>query len=317
MELHKVPISSIQEKDERFRTAVLPSKEINLSIERVGLLQPLRIVTREAKWVLLSGWKRFWASKKAKLSSLPVLILDQPDDLMAFESALDENLSFRSPSVLEKANALRRLCDLGRKEDRLIRDWLPRLGIPATSRRLDLYLHFASWGHNIQKDMESADVPLSAMEIFAKFPSGVQREVLPLLAPLSHNKKRELLDYLREVSILEGLAVEDVLHSKGIEGILGSDNISKLQKADALRKALHSRRYPKFSSWVKEYESLSVKIPLPRTARLDHFPNFEEGELTLALKFRTIEQYRDSIDRLREVADNTKFQALCRKFCND
>ena len=316
MKLHEVPISRIQEQDERFRTAVLPSKEINLSVERIGLLQPLRIVIREESWILLSGWKRFWAARKAKLSSLPVLILDQTDDLKAFKSTLDENLSFRSLSVLEKANAIRRLCNLGHDQDNVVRNWLPRLGIPGTFRWLDLYLHFASWGYKIQQDLESAGAPLSAMEIFAKFPTGVQREVLPLLAPLSRNKQRELLDYLHEVSIIAGLPVADVLHDGEIEGIFGSD-ISNLQKAETLRKALHSRRYPKFSSWIKDFESLSAKVPLPLSARLDHFPNFEEGELTLVLKIRSIEQYGESIVRLREMADNAGFQALCRRFCDD
>jgi len=316
MKLHEVPISRLQEQDERFRMAVLPSNEINLSVERIGLLQPLRIVVREGDRILLSGWKRFWAARRANLSLLPVLILDQPDDLKAFESTLDENLSFRPLSVLEKANALRRLCDLGQKQEDVVRNWLPRMGIPGTFRWLELYLQFALWGKDIQKDLESRGVPLPAMEIFAKFPTGAQREVLSLIAPLSRNKQRELLDYLHEVSILAGLPVEDVLHGEEIEGILGSD-ISNLQKADSLRKVLFSRRYPKFSSSIRDFKSLSAKIPFPRSVRLDHFSNFEEGELTLALKFRSIEQYRESIGKLGEIADSAGFQALCRRFCDD
>jgi hypothetical protein len=315
MELHEIPIGGIKERDERFRTAVLPSETLNISVEKRGIMQPLQVVVRGEDWVLLSGWKRYWAAREAVLPSVPVLILDQPRDLDAFEGVLDENLAFRQLSLMEKANALKRLCDLGRSEEEVVRTWLPRLGIPGTGRWLEIYLQMAAWSGEIQKAAQGAGLSLSALELLGKLPEDVQRSVLPLLHPLSRNKKQELLQYLYEVSVRDNLPAEKMLREGGIKALLASEG-SPLDKAESLRRILHGRRYPEYASWLADFESLSRKIPLPRGARLDHSPHFEEKTLFLTISFGSTAEYKQSIGRLAEAAENGDFQTLCRKFCD-
>lgn len=316
MELHSIPINRIEIRDERFRISVIPSENIAQSVQRHGVLQPLRMVIRDRCQILLSGWKRYWAAQSAGKISVPVLILDQPDDCDCFQEALDENLSIRPLTIIEKANALKRLVALGLDRDVIVPIWLPRLGIPGTLRWLDIYLQFATWDWDIQREVETAKLSIASLELIRKFAVQTARELLPLISPLSRNKQKEFLEFLFEVSLRENLSAGEILNSKEIRDIRGSD-MSQLQVSDALRQVLYHRRYPHLTDWLKDFDMLANKIPLTDEIRLSHFANFEEKELSLTFKIRSMEQFKAHTQMLVKLAENVDFQTICRKFCDD
>lgn len=316
MQLETIPLSRIYDQDIRFRTTVIPSGELTQSVERMGVIQPLRLVLREERYVLLSGWKRFWAAQAADISLIPALIIEQKDDLKAFISALEENLSFRQLSIMEKAGALKRLKEWGVGKMELLRNWLPRLGIPGTSVWLDVYLNFASWENELQQNAEKASLSSASMMLLDEMPATVTGTLLPLLSVLSRNKQRELLEYLHELTLRDNQKASDVLESEEIQDILKSENLSLLQRAEGVRKVLYTSRFPLMASWKEEFENLSHKISFPSSIRIDHYANFEEGEMTLTVRFRSILEFNKSLSFLRNVSKNPDFLTLCTKFCD-
>ncbi len=85
--------------------------ELAMSIEEVGLLQPIVVRAKEAgRFELIMGERRLRASKMAGLKHIPAIVRNTQDDEMLRE-ALIENLQREQLNPLEEAAAYRQLLD--------------------------------------------------------------------------------------------------------------------------------------------------------------------------------------------------------------
>ncbi len=86
-------------------------EELAASIREQGVVQPLVVrPTRDGKFVLIAGERRWRAAQRAGLHDVPVVIRNV-SDLQAFELALVENLQREDLNPIEEAEAYRRLCE--------------------------------------------------------------------------------------------------------------------------------------------------------------------------------------------------------------
>lgn len=85
--------------------------ELVASIREQGVIQPLVVrPSRDGKYSLIAGERRWRAAQRAGVQNVPVVIR-QVDDLRAFEMALVENLQRSDLNPLEEAEAYQRLID--------------------------------------------------------------------------------------------------------------------------------------------------------------------------------------------------------------
>lgn len=80
--------------------------ELAASVKEHGVLQPILVRSVDGGFQLIAGERRWLASQKAGLTSIPCRIVDVIDKT-AFEFALEENLKRRDLHDLEKAEAFR------------------------------------------------------------------------------------------------------------------------------------------------------------------------------------------------------------------
>lgn len=88
-------------------------KELALSIEEHGLLQPILVrpdKTRDNMYEIIAGERRWRASQKAQLHEIPVVIKDI-DDATAFQMALVENIQRQDLNSIEEAQGYERLVE--------------------------------------------------------------------------------------------------------------------------------------------------------------------------------------------------------------
>jgi hypothetical protein len=103
MKLERIDINSIDFSDERFRISSFSSLEsMVLSIEKIGLINPLLVALRDGGLILVSGWKRAISCQKLSLSPIPVFRIEENDDLSVFKIAFFENLASISSRNSEK-----------------------------------------------------------------------------------------------------------------------------------------------------------------------------------------------------------------------
>jgi ParB family transcriptional regulator, chromosome partitioning protein len=107
-----IPIAKIRPNPDQPRKNIGDVRELADSIREKGVLEPLlvRFVPREDTYYIISGERRYHASKVAGLQELPC-IEKIADDAETLELALIENLQRKDLTPFEEADGLQRLAD--------------------------------------------------------------------------------------------------------------------------------------------------------------------------------------------------------------
>lgn len=103
-----IPVGELQRNPFQPRTDFEESglKELTDSILQHGVLQPILVRKTDAGYQIVAGERRWLASQRAGLESVPCRVLTL-EDQQATEAALEENLKRRDLNVLEKAQAFK------------------------------------------------------------------------------------------------------------------------------------------------------------------------------------------------------------------
>jgi ParB family chromosome partitioning protein len=107
-----IPIDKIRPNPDQPRKALGDLRDLSDSIRQKGVLEPLlvRFVPREDTYYIISGERRYHASKAAGLHELPC-IEKIADDAETLELALIENLQRKDLTPFEEADGLQRLAE--------------------------------------------------------------------------------------------------------------------------------------------------------------------------------------------------------------
>ena len=105
-----IPVDKIHPNPDQPRKAIGDLSELAQSIREKGVLEPLlvRFVPREDAYYIISGERRYHASRAAGLTELPC-IEKIADDAETLELALIENLQRKDLTAFEEADGLFRL----------------------------------------------------------------------------------------------------------------------------------------------------------------------------------------------------------------
>ena len=106
----EIPLSkidpNINQPRKRFDDATL--SELTNSIRKQGVVQPITLVRRGDRYMIVVGERRYRASKKAGLVTIPAVVKDYTAQQIS-EIALIENLQRENLNPIEMANAFRQL----------------------------------------------------------------------------------------------------------------------------------------------------------------------------------------------------------------
>ena len=87
--------------------------ELAESIKEFGVLQPIivRIIEGEDKYEIIAGERRYRATKKNGISTIPALVVEKVTDTASLEMALIENIHRDNLSPMEQAYCYKQLID--------------------------------------------------------------------------------------------------------------------------------------------------------------------------------------------------------------
>ncbi|MDA9818416.1 ParB/RepB/Spo0J family partition protein [Flavobacteriaceae bacterium] len=113
-DIHHVPLGNIITNPNQPRRYFDDKaiKSLSSSISKKGVMQPIliKINKEQNKYEIISGERRFIASKMAGLSTIPA-ILKRVDELESFELSIIENIQRENLSVIEEAFSYQKLID--------------------------------------------------------------------------------------------------------------------------------------------------------------------------------------------------------------
>ena len=85
-------------------------EELAQSIRSNGIVQPILVRRRGARYQLIAGERRWRAAQRAGLQRIPAVVREVPDDKL-LELALIENIQRQELNAIEEAHAYRRLIE--------------------------------------------------------------------------------------------------------------------------------------------------------------------------------------------------------------
>lgn len=304
-------LKDINFRDERFRTSYFFSLEkLKLSLDKIGLIHPPLVSYKNNHFILVSGWKRVLACLQLNLSSIPVLVVKEDDELKTFLMAFYENLATRDFSLLEKAEFLKKLKKFGEDEKYIVKYYLPLLNIPSTLYHLEIFFKISQFKLELKKFIHEKNMPFNSLELITGFNSFERKLLLPFLMPLSQNKQKEILENLQEISLRDSIPAWKLLKSKEIIEVEDSEKLSPLQKADNVRFILKKKRYPHFYSWKDAFNSSLKKVSWPKDIAIDHSPFFEDETIDVHFKFKNGQEFKNCLLKLQEIASKKEFSRI-------
>ncbi|MFA5112215.1 MAG: ParB/RepB/Spo0J family partition protein [Desulfobaccales bacterium] len=154
-------------------------EELAQSIKEQGLIEPLVVVPRLPKFMLVAGERRWRACQIAGLTAAPVRIICANDDQVA-EMALVENIQRQDLTPLEEAKAFKEMIDRGYTREALAQKlgfkqvWRvdERLSLLTLAPKYQEALVFGVLGSSQAFEMSRMDDPADQELVFRKIKGG-------------------------------------------------------------------------------------------------------------------------------------------------
>ena len=110
--IHKIKIIDIEpnKNQPRKKFEAESLDELSESIKRYGVIQPILVSKKENYFEIVAGERRWRASKKAGLTEMPCIIVDE-DERKNKEIALIENIQRQDLNPIEKARGFKQLME--------------------------------------------------------------------------------------------------------------------------------------------------------------------------------------------------------------
>jgi len=109
--IRMISIDKIDPNPHQARLELGNIEELMESIKSKGILEPILVRSKEGRFEIIAGERRFIASKNLGLKELPCIEMDVQDD-EAMEIALIENLQRKDLEIFEEADGLQAMVDM-------------------------------------------------------------------------------------------------------------------------------------------------------------------------------------------------------------
>ena len=299
------------------------SVSLQNSLEQNGIQFPLLVqAIQHSKYRLVDGFKRFsWLTtdtgvfaQEKQETLLPCFILpeslpEQETSLIRLETLPTSSENFSGVYV---SRVIKMLQESGYSKEEIAVQVLPRLGQKPSERlaRQLLDLHEML----LRVELPESMLLLGCEDVLPllKFSQSVLPDVVALFGRLevSGKKWRNLLQLLDEVSRLRKISVSDVLYLPEILKILGRSSLQSPIRYRLLKQQLEIWRFPELSDLQRKFNQGRKSLKLAPRITLESDPYFENDDLTLTLKIRSVEELRGHLESLRNPENSEKVEVL-------
>ena len=296
----------------------LPEYDRNY-IEQEGILLPLLVQSvDDSKFRLIDGFKRLsWikrvqgkSTEEYQQTQIPCLIIpaffSQRDVIkIRLDTFYADQNSF---SGIQLCKVLNLLCVEGFSKNEIAFDVFPSLGLISSERLVGQLIDLQKkLGTSEQKNESFFPEYLKIMGYedllpLLKFTSSDFLHVLSLaeIMKIKGKKWRNMLQTFEEVIRLRETTAAKILNYPEIKIILENSNIQGPVRYRLLKQQLDALRYPELSKMRKRFDQNIKILKLHKGMNLECDQYFENDELALKIKFRSMDELRDHLVNLSD-----------------
>ena len=309
--LEQIPLTRIDGKDTTFLITFLPDLDpLMASIQLVGLLEPLILRKKTDKtYQIVCGFKRAEALRRLAIAEAAAFVYDRGelDDFQALLLTIGHNIT-RILNLIEKAQALKKLLAFGVSEREVIDRFLPLFALQPSLRILRQTTALLSLERRVLEYLVKEDLSVSAAVCFLDFDQEGQESILPLLEALrpGENRIKEIIAFLREISLRDGVPISSLLARDDIIEILGDSQNPRPQRLEQLRRIIKQMRFPLLTAMEQRFAAYKQSLSLPPQVSFHPPPFFEGEEFRMELRFKDFKAFRELVASLCRVADGAE-----------
>ena len=218
--IHHIPISKLNISKFNVRKHDISTEisELRDNIAEIGVKNPISVHQKGNKYYVISGQRRYIASKKAGLKNIPCIIRKNISDIGIMIESFSENI-FRTEMTLE---------DKGKAAEKLLKHFdgkketvAEKLGVSVSS--IDRYLNYRAIWPELRNMVANKKITQQlAIKLYKHYPTN-KKQAIKLAQEFSKRKKEEQSDYDAAISDSNQNATLDEVNKK-------FKTISKTQK---------------------------------------------------------------------------------------
>jgi ParB family transcriptional regulator, chromosome partitioning protein len=286
------------------------------SIQINGLINPVLIKRHNAKFIVISGYKRAKAVKEIGIDKIRVRIVKEENskeetEFFCAKLSVIENAFHRELNLIEQAKAVSLLKkSLSIKEISLNSPFFfnSNLNQKMISRLIIIHSLDNSVHDLILSKKLSMNNALKIMNyetpIFDAFIKIFQK------VRMGQNKQSEIIVNFHEIALRDDFPLIKFINSNKVLEIINNDNPDENYKANLLRSYLSKKRFPQLTQAFEDHKKYIRELKLEPGIKIDPPNNFEGEEYSASFKFRNIEEFRKHSDKLVSIYETEAFKKL-------
>jgi hypothetical protein len=311
-----ISLEQIDQNDELFRISEeLDSAPLMKSLREIGQLNPILLLQRDSRNLIVCGFRRVHALRKLGTIKILARILTEEtcDAVRAFMFALHDNLSQRQLDPLEKARVLFTLqTKLHVPDEAIVHTYLPMLGLNPHESVLRSYLLIHGMHPVLRACVKECRLTHTSVETIAEMPPAAQDGIAYLMskARLSASLQKKVLDLLIDISANTGDHSGVLLNGPELTAVLNDPHLSAFQKGEKVHENLYHMRNPRLSATLDQFMAQKESLQLPGSIRITAHPFFEEPGLHVEFDAPDAERFRDLVDALQKAGRRPELEKL-------
>ena len=141
---------------------------------------------------------------------------------------------------------------------------------------------------------------------------GDQRALMEIVTSLkaSENHVRDMLDWLEEIALRDGIEIKDVLSQETFAAVLADPRLGRNDKLNRIKEELRRIRLPRLCRIESEIASKIRALKLGPQVQLGVPAGLEGGSLTVQLKARSQQELKQLLAQLAEATDGEEVKKI-------
>jgi ParB family chromosome partitioning protein len=293
--IETVAISDIDSEDKTYQITTKRSlSDLTGSITQVGLISPPILKHVNSKNIIIGGFRRVAAFRELGLRLIKARVIDQDaDEIEYIKIAIADNSMQRPLNLIEQSRSIKMLWPF--KDTINLARTASMLGLPEGEPYIKKIRKICDLIPMIQKSVIEGSISMPvALELGRlKRDEGVIFSKLFNDLKLGTNKQREILTFVKEISLREDVPIRKILEQDRLGEILNDEEIERNQKVSEIIKRLKNRRFPALTKAEDEFEKHVKKLGLNNHLKLTPPNSFEGNTFSLNIRFKNLKDLED------------------------
>jgi ParB family chromosome partitioning protein len=313
--IETVAISDIDSEDKTYQITTKTSlSDLTGSITQVGLISPPILKCVNSKYIIIGGFRRVAAFRELGLRLIKARVIDQDaDEIEYIKIAIADNSMQRPLNLIEQSRSIKMLWPF--KDTINLAKTASMLGLPEGEPYIKKIRKICDLIPMIQKSIIEGSISMPvALELGRlKRDEGVIFSKLFNDLKLGTNKQREILTFVKEISLREDVPIRKILEQDRLGEILNDEEIERNQKVSEIIKRLKNRRFPALTKAEDEFEKHVKKLGLNNHLKLTPPNSFEGNTFSLNIRFKNLKDLEDRKTDFDKVVKSSSIKKILQR----